>query len=99
MPQERPEVIVCAAIRFFNICDPDIKITIPPIRHYDVICNTLLDNLAYDEWNEDCQGFITNYGRFVDRKKPCRLQSKTTKSNTELVMNRRNCIRKCCIKN
>ncbi len=68
MPQERPEVIVCAAIRFFNICDPDIKITIPSIRHYDVICNTLLDNFAYDEWSEDCQGFITNYGRFVDRK-------------------------------
>lgn len=68
MPQERPEVIVCAAIHFFNICDPDIKITIPSIRHYDVICNTLLDNFAYDEWNEDCQGFITNYGRFVDRK-------------------------------
>lgn len=68
MPQERPEVIVCAAIHFFNICDPDIKITIPSIRHYDVICNTLLDNFAYDEWGEDCQGFITNYGRFVDRK-------------------------------
>ena len=98
MPQERPEVIVCAAIHFFNICDPDIKITIPSIRHYDVICNTLLDNFAYDEWAKivKTSSLITVDSSIA--KKPLGLQSKTIKSNTALVMKRRNCIQKCCIR-
>lgn len=62
------ELIVCAAIKFFNICDPDIEMVIPSIRHYDPLCNNILDNMEYYEWEEFEQGFLTNKGRFVDRK-------------------------------
>lgn len=69
----RPELIVCAAVKFFNICDPDIDIIISSTRHYDQIILDILDNFAYDEWEEKEQGFITNFGRFVDRKEALKI--------------------------
>lgn len=66
--KEHPELIVCAAIKFFNICDPSIEIDIPSVRHFDPLTHSILEQFSYDEWEEKEQGFITNFGRFVNRK-------------------------------
>ncbi|AHG75390.1 hypothetical protein X808_8670 [Mannheimia varigena USDA-ARS-USMARC-1296] len=68
MFNQHPELITCAAIKFFNITDPSIEIIIPSVRHYDKTTHSILNNFAYDEWEEKQQGFLTNFCRFVDRK-------------------------------
>lgn len=79
MQQERPEVIVCAAIKYL-VKDQktiDMKLlavdlVIPMVRHYSPDGRDVLDQVipVYEnkEIYEKEQGFITNYGRFVDRK-------------------------------
>lgn len=73
MNEKRPELIICAATKFFNITDPDIDLIIPSVRHYDLISDEILGNIEYDEWEEEEQGFLTNFGRFVDRKEALKI--------------------------
>lgn len=69
LPKKVPEVIVCAAVKIFNITDPSIECVIPGVRHYDSFYHEILSNFLYEnEWGELEQGFITNKGRFVSRK-------------------------------
>lgn len=67
MPQERPEVIVCAAIKFeLNGIE---TIVVPMVRHYSIDCGDIITELDYiHNLKEQEQGFITNFGRFVNRK-------------------------------
>lgn len=68
MPQERPEVIVCAAIKF-KLGDYQ-EVVIPMVRHFspDGYCVMAAVEQFGKFLLERSQGFITNYGRFVDRK-------------------------------
>lgn len=66
--QPTPELIVCAAVKFFNICDPSIEINVPSVRHFDPFTHAILELFSYDEWNQKEQGFLTNKMRFVSRK-------------------------------
>ncbi|OOS01241.1 hypothetical protein B0186_03955 [Canicola haemoglobinophilus] len=66
--EQVPELIVCAAVRFFNICDPSIEIDIPSVRHMDTFTHSILEQFSYDEWRQKEQGFLTNKMRFVSRK-------------------------------
>lgn len=67
MPQERPEVIVCAAIKFELNGIGDI--VVPMVRHYSPDGNRIIAEIEHKNVIEEKeQGFITNYGRFVDRK-------------------------------
>ena len=66
-----PELIVCAAIRF-ELIDHYIETReciLPMVRHYSPDAHKTLNLLSYEyEYKEIEQGFITNKGRFVDRK-------------------------------
>lgn len=71
-----PELIVCSAIKFSmtNLFDSNYNkdFILPMVRHYSPDGREILNlirtpNTAY-EINELEQGFLTNYGRFVDRK-------------------------------
>lgn len=66
--QPTPELIVCAAVKFFNICDPSIEINVPSVRHFDPFTHAILEQFSYNEWNQKEQGFLTNKMRFVSRK-------------------------------
>lgn len=73
-----PELIVCAAIKFLltdwedGEAEPK-EFVLTGARHYSPDMHSLL-NLFEDAWcdqydyEEVAQGFITNKGRFVDRK-------------------------------
>lgn len=67
MQQERPEVIVCAAIKFeLNGIE---AIVVPMVRHYSPDGGDIITELNYvHDLKEQEQGFITNFGRFVNRK-------------------------------
>ena len=68
MQQDRAEVIVCAAIKF-KLGDYQ-EVVIPMIRHFspDGYCVMAAIEQSGKFLLEESQGFITNYGRFVDRK-------------------------------
>lgn len=59
--------IVCAAIKLGGI-------VLPCIRHWDVGCHILADNVwgssvqSLIKDGQECQGFIDNEGQFLDRK-------------------------------
>lgn len=76
-----PELIACSAVKFFNINYPNLEVIIPCIRHHDSFVNDILDYFAYNEWEESEQGFITNYGRFVDRKEALAI----AKANNQII--------------
>lgn len=68
--KEHSELIVCAANRFKLSNEYDIHIlTIPAVRHYSPDMHQVL-NIIEQQFStyELEQGFITNFGRFVDRK-------------------------------
>lgn len=70
MTTQHNELIVCAANRF-NIISPikTKELVIPSVRHYSPDQHHVLDTLeCYYTVNEVEQGFITNFGRFVNRK-------------------------------
>ena len=67
MPQERSEVIVCAVIKFELNGIGDI--VVPMVRHYSPDGHRIIAEIEHKNVIEEKeQGFITNYGRFVDRK-------------------------------
>lgn len=67
MQQERPEVIVCAAIKFE--LNNTYTIVVPMVRHYSPDGHRIIAEIEHKNVIEEKeQGFITNYGRFVDRK-------------------------------
>ncbi|MCQ9121626.1 hypothetical protein MUU45_001177 [Rodentibacter pneumotropicus] len=76
MNKEHPELIVCAAIKF-ELKTPikerngtsGFEYVLPMVRHYDSnTCETLSMLDDYYTEHEREQGFITNQGRFVNRK-------------------------------
>lgn len=84
-----PELIVCSAIKFsmtnFFDSNYDKYFILPMVRHYspdgEEILNLIaIQNTAY-EINELEQGFITNKGRFVDRKEALAI----AKANNQII--------------
>lgn len=63
-PEKHPELVVCAAIKLFNITDPSIEIIIPSIRHYDQTFRLIKENMEYDEWRKKEQGFFNQFQSF-----------------------------------
>ncbi|MDE3955151.1 hypothetical protein NUS47_08595 [Glaesserella parasuis] len=82
-PEKHPELVVCAAIKLFNITDPSIEIIIPSIRHYDQTFRLIKENMEYDEWRKKEQGFLTNFSRFVDRREALEI----AKANNQIRFN------------
>ena len=79
MNERKPELIVCAAIKFIKRDQKDInlnrqgsEVIIPMVRHYSPDGREVLE--AIQPYSEDCelkeveQGFLTNFSRFVGRK-------------------------------
>ena len=65
------ERIVCSAVRMkFSNEKESIEVNIPMVRHYSPDCHPILNTFAkiYPKEEEICQGFMTNKGRFVNRK-------------------------------
>lgn len=79
--EKLPELIACSAVKFFNIYDIGLEVVIPCIRHNDTFVNDILCVLDGDGWEESEQGFITNYGRFVDRKEALAI----AKANNQII--------------
>lgn len=84
MTEKSPELIVCAAIRFrernqkdINLIREGSELIIPMVRHYSPDGRNVIDSLRplYEdkELKELEQGFITNFGRFVDRKEALKI--------------------------
>lgn len=78
------ELIVCAAIKFIkrnqkdiNLNREGIEVVIPMVRHYSPDGRDVLE--AIQPYAEECeikeisQGFITNFGRYVDRKEALKI--------------------------
>lgn len=65
-----PELIICAANKFSISNDFDIQeVVISAARHYSPSMNKMIDILEQTYTvTEIEQGFITNIGRFVNRK-------------------------------
>lgn len=81
---ETTELIVCAAIKFrernqkdINLILEGVELVIPMVRHYSPDGRDVIDSLKplYEdkELKELEQGFITNFGRFVDRKEALKI--------------------------
>lgn len=85
-----PELIVCAAIKFLltDLEDEEEskEFVLTGVRHYSPDMHNFL-NLFEDETNgqyrltEVAQGFITNNGRFVDRKEALKI----AKANNQII--------------
>lgn len=87
--EEVPELIVCSAIKF------EVKIPIrdykgqkgfewvlPMVRHYSPDAHETLDMISgYYIERKNVQGFITNKGRFVDRKEALEI----AKANNQII--------------
>lgn len=59
------EKVIAAAIQFYN-SDTQSYIVMTGIRHADILHNIYILEIPYNH-NLATQGFITNYGHFVDR--------------------------------
>ncbi|HDR1877147.1 TPA: hypothetical protein R4341_000767 [Pasteurella multocida] len=79
MENQKPELIVCAAIKFIERTQKEIdlgregsELIIPMVRHYSPDGQSVIESIypvyEHKELKEIEQGFITNKGRFVDRK-------------------------------
>ncbi|THA16819.1 hypothetical protein [Rodentibacter pneumotropicus] len=72
--KEHPELIVCAAIKFqietaTKKPKPVDELVLPMVRHYSMDSRNVLNFIDdYYDVEEKEQGFITNFGRFVNRK-------------------------------
>ena len=58
----RYEKLVCAAQKLED------ETIILSVRHFDMICGSLLDKLNIPSDEKIEQGFITSHGRFLERK-------------------------------
>lgn len=90
----KPEVIVCAAIKFrvrdqkdINLIREGRELIIPMVRHYSPDGRDVIDNLnpVFEDivLNELEQGFITNFSRFVNRKEALEI----AKANNQIKHN------------
>lgn len=84
-----PELIVCAAIKF-EVKTPikernnqkGFEWILPMVRHYSPDAHETLSLISdYYTEHEEVQGFITNKGRFVDRKEAFDI----AKANNQIV--------------
>ncbi|THA09433.1 hypothetical protein [Rodentibacter pneumotropicus] len=72
--KEHPELIVCAAIKFqietaTTKPKPVDELVLPMVRHYSMDSRNVLNFIDdYYDVEEIEQGFITNFGRFINRK-------------------------------
>lgn len=86
-----PELIVCAAIQF-EVKTPikernnqkGFEWILPMVRHYSPDAHETLGMISdYYTEHKKVQGFITNYGRFVDRKEAFEI----AKANNQIIRN------------
>lgn len=79
MSEKTPELIVCAAIKFavFTATTEPKKvreIVVTGVRHYSSDMRSLMEEFDdYYDYKEIVQGFLTNHGRFVDRKEALKI--------------------------
>lgn len=74
MAEKKPELIVCAAIKFIertqreiNLNRNGVELIVPMVRHYSPDGREVLESIKSNcELKELEKGFITNKGRFVD---------------------------------
>lgn len=89
------ELIVCAAIKFWHKNQKDInlgrngtELIIPMVRHYSPDGREVIESLqpVFEEMElkEIEQGFITNLGRFVDRKEALQIAKANNQIRNDL---------------
>lgn len=95
MEEKKPELIVCAAIKFIermqreiNLNRNGVELIVPMVRHYSPDGREVLESIKSDRELEELeQGFITNKGRFVDREEALKIAKENNQIKFDIGYN------------
>lgn len=95
MEEKKPELIVCAAIKFIertqreiNLNRNGVELIVPMVRHYSPDGREVLESIKSNcELKELEQGFITNKGRFVGRKEAFKIAKENNQIKFDIGYN------------
>ncbi|KGQ34118.1 hypothetical protein [Gallibacterium anatis] len=95
MAEKKPELIVCAAIKFIertqreiNLNRNGVELIVPMVRHYSPDGREVLESIKSDRELEELeQGFITNKGRFVDREEAFKIAKENNQIKFDIGYN------------
>ncbi|WKS98363.1 hypothetical protein [Gallibacterium anatis] len=95
MEEKKPELIVCAAIKFIertqreiNLNRNGVELIVPMVRHYSPDGREVLESIKSNcELKELEQGFITNKGRFVGREEAFKIAKENNQIKFDIGYN------------
>ena len=95
MAEKKPELIVCAAIKFIertqreiNLNRNGIELIVPMVRHYSPDSREVLESIKSNcELEELEQGFISNKGRFVGREEAFKIAKENNQIKFDIGYN------------